>query len=359
MADKTIYAILTFTVALALSFSLAFAGAPKTSTPMICGIINAGIEFRFAQEEAADMCGIDEGTGDELCLKKPSQSFIVMDEELRLRSSHTYREPLTLSGAVKLTMLEKDEFKGLYNAIATQNLILESTKFQSTLNTLLGAATYETDNTKMGNPEVGGKQRHDVVLAYLKREKSRYSRTRGPTAPKVLELEEQIKARKKVWADTAVKSDADLKVEVTLGHQKMFDFLAAKAKPNTEIDHQVFLAKRAFETGNWYAPDRPIDCSGKISPHKDMYFMRNTDLVNSATGKVFPKSRQSYHWHPKTFNPIGVMVFGGGAYALLAENGMDGSHIIGLGGRPRVTLLRRVDLNWQVIATSSESLVFY
>jgi len=172
-------------------------------------------------------------------------------------------------------------------------------------------------------------------------------------------LREKIEARKTQWAKVAFKTNAELKMEVNLGHQKMFDFLAAKAKPDIEIERQNFLAQRALETGNWYTSDNPVDCSGEISPRKDLYFMRGSDLVNSATGKVFPKSVTSYHWHPKTFNPTGLMVFGGGTYAVLVENGMDGSHVIYLGGPPRITLLRQAEHGWQVIAASAKSPVFY
>ena len=165
--------------------------------------------------------------------------------------------------------------------------------------------------------------------------------------------------RKTQWAKVAFKTNAELKMEVNLGHQKMFDFLAAKAKPDIEIERQNFLAQRALETGNWYTSDNPVDCSGEISPRKDMYYMRGSDLVNSATGKVYPKNLTSYHWHPKTFNPINVMVFGNGTYALLTDYGRDGSHVLELGRPPRITLLRQVEQKWQVLATTSERPVFY
>ncbi|PHS40557.1 MAG: hypothetical protein COA91_03995 [Robiginitomaculum sp.] len=71
MAIKYVYILTSILAVFGISVSSgpkAIAGEPDISTTSICSLVDTVIDFRLAQEEAADICGIDEVSGDKFCL---------------------------------------------------------------------------------------------------------------------------------------------------------------------------------------------------------------------------------------------------------------------------------------------------
>jgi len=323
-----------------------------TDENSVCEIIDTTIEFRFAQEDPTGLCGINLNSEEKLCLKKPSNSYFIVRENIELKLPYDTTKPLDLVPVVKLTESEIEQIKEDNNTVSTQAQILGSLKLWSDFEKAAKSATGETANI---SPMRG----HDMALGYLERQINRWSKKLGPNDPKVLDLKTKLDNRIKDWAYQSSKSDEALYLEVSAVRQSTYNILQDKISASRKTNNVFERAEKAWLSNKWMTTDKPIDCSGKITARKNMILNRDNEMIHSHSGKIVDKTRRSYNWRPKSFYVRSLHFFDDGKYAILMHGGSTGSHSISLGGRPNIALLEKQERKWTVIAVSSKAPVFY
>lgn len=245
-----------------LIYSVFAVGTCWANKNSICEIIDTTIEFRFAQEDPTGLCGIDLNSEEKLCLKKPTNSYFIVRENIELKLPYDTTKPLDLVPVVKLTESEIEKIKEDNKTVSTQAQILGSLKLWGDFEKAIKSTTGETANV---SPMRG----HDMALGYLEREIKRWSKKLGPNDPKVLGLKAKLDARKKDWAYQSSKSDEVLYLEVSAVKQNTYNILQSKIALSRKTNKIFERAEKAWLSNKWTTTNKPIDCSGENhSPKK-------------------------------------------------------------------------------------------
>lgn len=313
------------------------AGAYET-----CEIIEAAINYRYDTHERG-ICAEDEISEQKYCLRKSNDRYFLSTDRFEFSPPDINLEVPKLKPTIKLHADTKEQIHKARREVS---------KSRTTLDARKKTEKAETDGDDI-SLLLASFANSDMIGSYYDREIKRWSKIKGPTHPKVIELEEKYASHKRERKIADSKTTEQLKAEVEYVDQSNFDLLNSEYSKHLHIDPKITQVLGQWQNMLWQAP---LDCAGKIKPKNPMLVKRGEDLIVVQSGKIF---KPYYNWHPQTFYAWRLALTPDKNYAIIQFSSHGGGSSYTIGRSLPMYLLEYSEDEWRVIASNFPVPTFY
>lgn len=321
---------------------LTFLTPQQASAVETCEIIEAAINYRYATHEPS-ICADDAYSDQVFCLRKNNDRYFLSTDRFEFAQSNENLEAPKLKPTIKLDTYTKEQIYKARQEVSKSRITLDARKKTEK------AETEGNDISLL----LASFASSDMIGSYYNREIERWSKIKGPTHPKVIELEEKYASHKRERKIANSKTTEQLKAEVEYVDRSNFDLLNSEYSKHSHIDPKITQVLGQWQNMLWQAP---LDCAGKIKPKNPMLVKRGEDLIVVQTGKTF---KPYYNWHPQTFYARRLALTPDKNHAIIQFSSHGGGSSYIIGRSLPMYLLEYSEDEWRVIASNFPAPTFY
>lgn len=307
-----------------------------------CEIIEAAINYRYATHEPS-ICAEAAYSEQIFCLRKSNDRYFLSTDRFEFSPPDINLEVPKLKPTIKLHADTKEQIHKARREVS---------KSRTTLDARKKSEKAETDGDDI-SLLLASFASSDMIGGYYDREIKRWSKIKGPTHPKVIELEEKYASHKRERKIADSKTTEQLKAEVEYVDRSNFDLLNSEYSKYLHIDPKITQVLGQWQNMLWQAP---LDCAGKIKPKNPMLVERGEDLIVVQSGKIF---KPYYNWHPQTFYAQRLALTPDRSHAIIQFSSHGGGSSYSLLMPLPMYLLEYLEGEWRVIASNYPVPTFY
>ena len=307
-----------------------------------CEIIETAINYRYATHEPS-ICADDTYSEQVFCLRKNNDRYFLSTDRFEFAQSNENLEAPKLKPTIKLDTDTKEQIYKARREVSKSRTVLDARKKTEKAET-------DRDDISMLLARFANS---DMIGSYYNREIERWSKIKGPTHPKVIELEEKYASHKRERKIAVSMTTEQLKAKIESVDRSNFDLLSSEYSKHLHIDPQITEVLDQWQNMLWQAP---LDCAGKINPKNPMLVKKGEDLIVVQTGKTF---KPYFNWHPQTFYAQRLALTPDKSHAIIQFSSHGGGSSYGLIMPLPMYLLERIDGDWRVIASNYPMPTFY
>lgn len=329
--------------ALLVSTMVVFFTSIPANAVETCEVIETAINYRYATHQRG-ICAEDVNFEQVYCIRRKVDGFFQSTDRLDLIPSGENIEAPKLKPTIKLNANTKEQINKARREVSMSRIVLDARK---------KTEKAETDGDGI-SLLLASFANSDMVGGYYEKEIKRWSKTKGPTHPRVTELEENYASHKRKREIAISKTTEQLKAEVEYVDRKNYDLLNSEYSKHLNIDTKINKILGQWKNMVWQAP---LDCTDKIKPINPMVVKRGEDLIVVQNGKIFKP--HLINWHPRTFFVRRVALTSDNSHAIIQFFSHGGGSSYNLVGAPSMYLLEKLEGEWRVIASNYQVPTFY
>ena len=258
-----------------------------------CEIVEAAINYRYATHESG-ICSEDVNSEQKYCLRKKNDGYFLSSDRLEFAPFDKTLEIPKLKPTIKLDADTKEQINKVRREVSMSRIILKG-------RIATEKAESDGDDTSM---LLASFANSDMISSYYERAIKRWSKTKGPAHPKVIELEENYASHKKEREIAVSKTTEQLKAEVEYVDRSIFDLLSFEYSKHFHIEYKINQISGQWQGMLWQAS---LDCTDKIKPNNPMLVKKGEGLIVVQNGELFYSSfnrhLQSFYARRLAFTP--------------------------------------------------------
>lgn len=329
-------------IAFSISMALTFLTPLQANAVETCEIIEAAINYRYATHETG-ICADDVNSEQIYCLRKKNDTYFLSTDRFDFIPSDENLEAPRLQPTIKLKTDTKEQ--------------INKARRESSMSRTVLAGRKKTENAETEGDDISlllaRFANSDMIGSYYEREIKRWSKAKGPTHPKVIELEGKYASHKRERKIAASKTTEQLKAEIEYVDRSNFNLLSSEYSKHLHIDTKITQVLGQWQNMSWQAP---LDCTDKVKPKNPMLVKRGEGLIVVQSGKTF---KPYYNWHPQTFYAQRLALTPDRSHAIIQFSSHGGGSSYSLGMPLPMYLLESIEGEWRVIASNHAVPTFY